>query len=268
MTPTTGILNFFPDGDIVMVGAKLVHTFGPGAPDKRHYDREPGVRPTPRQRILMGDGFTLEGPRTRQRGKMEAQGFFGTQGARGAAIAIAPDHFLELRASYESIADDGSGSSGKLTSAADRWTGRFKLQFMDEIDGWPVSLGFIASFGRDLNDNGAFYTALPVMREVTQDLAIRAVPKAAFYGNNEELGLGLGGVYAIGRRTNLFAEYTLRNNGDDIWAIGTKTRLKGAPFEIGLHATNAIGAYGVNSMTSQNDPKIVLSVSLLQYLFH
>lgn len=266
-TPTTGVLTMFPDADIVMIGAKLVHTFGKGTPDKPHYDRAPGTVLTSRQQQLAGDGFTLTNPRTRPRGTAEALAFYGMHGNRGAALTLAPDHFLELRASYEEPADDGSGAVNKVFSDAGRWSGRFKLQFMDQADGWPVSLGYIASFGRDRNKRGVFFTALPVMREVTPRLAVMAEPKAAFYGNNEEFGLGLGANFAVSRDISLVGEYTVRNSGEDIWSVGAKTRLRAAPVEIGLHATNAIGSFGVNTMTSQDDPKVVLSVSFLQGLF-
>lgn len=266
-TPTTGVLTFMPDGDLVLIGAKLVHTFGPGAPKKGPYGREPGRRMTPRERILAGDGFTLPGARVRDRGTMELQGFYGLQDVYGGALRLAVDHMVELGLSYESLADDGSGSAAKLTSDADRWTGRFKLQFMDQLDGWPVTLGLVASFGRDREDNGAFYTALPVMREVTEDLAVRVVPEAAFYGDEEQFGLGVSASYAVGRYTNLFGEYTLRDEGDDIWAAGAKARLGRSPFEAGFYATNAIGAFGVNAMTSQEDPRVVLSLSYIPGLF-
>ncbi|MGR3455580.1 hypothetical protein [Pseudooceanicola sp.] len=266
-TPTTGVLAFIPDGDLLLVGAKLVHTFGPGTPKKAPYDRAPGLRMTPRQRILAGDGFTLPGARVRDRGTMELHGFYGMHDSYGGALALAVDHMVELRLSYESIADDGSGAAAKLSSDEDRWTGRFKLQFMDQLDGWPVSLGLIASFGRDLDKNGVFYTALPVMREVNDKLAVRVVPEAAFYGREEQLGLGVSASYAVGRYTNVFGEYTLRDEGDDIWAVGAKARLGRSPFEAGLYATNAIGAFGVNAMTSQEDPRVVLSLSYIQSFF-
>lgn len=266
-TPATGVLNFMPNGDIVLLGARLVHTFGPGALQKRPYGREPGLVRTPRQRILAGDGFTLPGARTRDRGTVELNGFYGMQDAHGAFFAMAVDHNVELRMSYESIADDGSGSSSKLTSAEDRWTGRFKLQFLDQMDGWPVSLAAITSLGRDMDDNGAFYVAMPVMREMTDKLALRVVPEAVFYGSNEEFGLGLGASYAVGRYTNVFGEYTVRDSGDGIWAVGAKARLGRAPFEAGLYATNAIGAFGVNAMTAQEDPRVVFSLSYIDKLF-
>jgi hypothetical protein len=266
-TPTTGVLAFIPDGDLLLVGAKLVHTFGPGTPKKAPYDRAPGLRMTPRQRILAGDGFTLPGARVRDRGTMELHGFYGMHDSYGGALALAVDHMVELRLSYESIADDGSGAAAKLSSDEDRWTGRFKLQFMDQLDGWPVSLGLIASFGRDMDKNGVFYTALPVMREVNDKLAVRVVPEAAFYGREEQLGLGVSASYAVGRYTNVFGEYTLRDEGDDIWAVGAKARLGRSPFEAGLYATNAIGAFGVNAMTSQEDPRVVLSLSYIQSFF-
>ncbi|WP_375688107.1 hypothetical protein [Pseudooceanicola sp. LIPI14-2-Ac024] len=273
-TPATGVLTFFPDGDLLLVGAKVVHTFGPGAPDPGAYDRAPGTVLSPQQAGLAGDGFTLPGPRTRDRGTVVGTAFYGNQGAYGAAVTLAPDHMFEMTASYESIADDGSGSSDKLSSDTNRWTGLVKLQFLDQADNWPVSLSYIASLGRDEDLHGTFYTALPMMREVNDRLALRVVPQAAFYGDTavyigefKEYGLGFGATYSVLPGVNVFGEYTLRNHGDDIWAVGAKGRLGTAPVELGLHATNAIGAYGVNAMTSQEDPRVVLSVSVLGDLF-
>ncbi len=266
-TASTGALTFFPDGDIVMIGAMLTHSFGRGTPKKGPYGRAPDRTLGADQKAMTGEGFTMLGPRTYERGTAVLTAHAGTQGARAASIILAPDHFLELGANIDQLADDGSGASAKLPSSADRWAGTFKLQLMEQFDNAPVSATFFAAFGRDRNLNGTLFVALPLMREVTPKLAIKAEPKLAIYGNNEELGLGIGATYALTPDIRLIGEYTLRNSGDHIWAVGGKARVPGAPIEVGLHATNAIGAFGVNAMTSQSDPKVVLSVAVNSKLF-
>ena len=272
-TPTSGILTFFPNADIVIVGAKLVHTFGPGAPSKAPYGRDPQQVLTPRQRILAGDGFTLSGPRTRGRGAFEAQGYLATQGGRGASLSIAPDHFLELRASYESPANDGSGAVNTVFGDSDRWEGRFKFQLLDQADGWPGSLAVNLALGRDRKERGVFFVSAPMMTSVTKRLALRMEPKVAMYGTpgstrqQTQLGLGLGAVQTVGRYANLLAELTIKDEGDPVWAIGAKTRFARSPLELGIYATNAIGTYGVLGMTPQSDPKIAVTISNVTNLF-
>ncbi|MDF1856312.1 hypothetical protein [Pseudooceanicola sp.] len=267
VTRTTGVLTHFPDGDFLVIGLKFGYTFGRGSSERLPYGRRPETRVTDDQRSFAGDGFTLLGARIRERGTGELTAFGGTHGAYGMRAMLAIDHFTEVGFSYESIANDGSGSIGKLLSGRDRWTGHAKQQFLEQIDGDPVSLALSVSMGRDLNQRGVFFAALPVMRELNSRTAIKLVPKLALYGNNEELGLGFGANFTVSKNITLIGEYTLRNNGAHIWAAGAKARVPNAPIEVSLHATNALGAYGVNSMTSQSDPKIVLSVSLLQKLF-
>ncbi|OWU86256.1 hypothetical protein ATO6_05320 [Oceanicola sp. 22II-s10i] len=266
-TPTTSVLTYFPNGDMVMIGAMLNLTFGRGSPEKPIYDRAPGTTLTSYQTALQSNGFTLQTPRTRDRGTVELHGEIGTDGARAAHVSVSPDHFLELGASYEEVANDGSAAINALPGTTGRWSGTFKLQFMDQVDGFPVSLGYTFQAGRDRQKNGVLYMSLPMMREFGPNFAMTVEPKAAFFGSQEIYAVGLGASYSVTPDIRVIGEYTVRDGGRDIWAIGAKTRVQGMPLDVGLHATNAIGAYGINAMTGQSDPKFGLSISVHNKLF-
>ena len=125
-TPTTGILSYWPSGDEILYGARIVWTPGEG----------PGYRPsyrnlspvTPRQRSLQHDGFTLSSADTHEPGSFAGTAWYGTGDNYGAGIILAPDQDGQMEGYIEQYSNDGSVPAALLPSQNERYMFGLKLR--------------------------------------------------------------------------------------------------------------------------------------------
>ncbi len=260
-TPATYILPLFPDGRQLLFGAKLVYTPGRGAGYRPNYRGISPRPPSPRDRQLELDGFTLASGDTLSPGTLVGTGIFATGGDIGGALFLSPDYDGQVEAMIERYAHDGSVPPSSSAGKVARYMLGAKLRFMDQNNGSPLSLSARALLGRDLNLVGVFYFGLPMTYKLNQRLALMLNPKLSFFGKQRKYGVGFGANYELFKGFQLIAEVTPVSGYErTVWAAGIRYSSAKSPVIVDLHATNAIGRYGLGSMIGQSSVKIALGI--------
>ena len=108
-----------------------------------------------------------------------------------------------------------------------------------------------------------FYLGVPIGYKVNDRLALTAQPKLAFYGPTRKYGLGLGVNYQLFNGFQLIGEVTPVSGGAaSVWAAGMRYFVPNSGAIVDLHATNAIGRYGLGTMVAQTSIKIALGLRM------
>lgn len=258
-TPTTSMLAFIPDGDQFLLGARLTY-----APDVVGYGasfrRSPSVPLSQRDTQLLWDGLTLETASTLPPTTLSLSAGLGTSGNNRVLLAygLTPDLQLELLAEQfggsDSVSSDESAGPGMKLGPGVR------LRFLDQVQGDPVSLALRVLGVRTLDSNprvGTLYASLPVVYQASPELALFFTPKAAFFGNDDQVGLGLGLNYALTEQLQVIGEVTPVLDGEHtVWSAGLRYHHPGSNLGVDLYGSNAIGQNGLGSLVAESGTNI------------
>lgn len=264
-TPATRILGHWPEGDDLLIGAKL--TWTPGEFNGLRSSYQPLRTLTAREISLQRNGFTLPSVDTYEPGTLAGRAWYGSGDNYGVGLALAPDQHGQVEFYAESYSDDGSVPAGLLPSNADeRYMVGAKLRFLDQNLGDPFSFSARLLGGRDLDTNaagnGVLYGEAIVGYKVSPRVAVTAVGKVAAFGNNEYYGLGLGANFELFEGLELIGEVTPTDGANGtVWAAGARYTIGQSGWSVDAHASNAIGHNGLGSMIAQDDVKYALSVT-------
>ncbi len=268
VTPATGIITFWPDGDEPLFGLKVHYT--PNARFPSTY-RAAAPEPTARDRQLQQDGFILSSAGVIEPGEVRLAAAGGDQDAWSGAAAFSPDRDFQIDAVVEQPADDGSVPAAlNPTPGKSRWMAGGRIRVLDQNAGDPVSFSMRVLGGRDFENQsvGVLYVAAPLSYEFNDRLALTAQPAAGAFGNTEVFGLGLGANVEVADGVQLIGEVTPVSDGQDaVWAAGARYSSRDGRFSVDLSATNALGRNGYGTLVAQDSTRYSLGVSITTGLF-
>ena len=263
-TPATSVMTFWPDGDDVLAGARLIYT--PGANRPVSY-RSLSLPPTTRQVNLQQDGFTLGSADTLEPGMLRTDVWGGNDSNQGVSLSFSPDRDGEIQVIFEKYSDNPTADQDLVPTTSVRYMVGPKLRFMDQNNGNLFSLTGRMLYGRQINSDptkvGVFYTDLIANYKTRNGFSFTASPKIGAFGNNELVGFGMGVNYGFDNGLELIAEVTpIGRDGDEAtWAAGARYHLGKSGFTVDAQATNAIGRHGIGSMVAQDDTRFALTLS-------
>ena len=262
VTPATSVLTFWPEGDEVLAGARLVYT--PGAKRQVSYLGVP-AQVTRREENLQQDGLILMSADVLEPGKMRIGGWYGSNNNAGVMLGFSPDQDFEVQAIFEQPSDSPSAPSSLIPTTVIRYMIGGKLRFMDQNSGNPFSLGARVLFGRQMDNQpgkGVFFAEAAASFKTASGLTLTANPKASGWGGTRIAGLGLGLNYAVTDGLDLIAEATpVFLDGDKMtWAAGMRYTASSG-FSVDANVTNAIGRNSIFSMIGQDDVRVSLMLS-------
>ncbi|MBO9400333.1 DUF1302 family protein [Shimia sp. R9_3] len=263
-TPATSVMTFWPDGDDVLAGARLIYT--PGANRPVSY-RSLSLPPTTRQVNLQQDGFTLGSADTLEPGRLRTDVWGGNDNNQGVSLSFSPDRDGEIQVIFEKYSDNPTADQDLVPTTSVRYMVGPKLRFMDQNNGNTFSLTGRMLFGRQIDSAplkvGVFYTDLIANYKTRNGFSFTASPKIGAFGNNELVGFGMGVNYGFDNGLELIAEVTpIGRDGDEAtWAAGARYHLGKSGFTVDAQATNAIGRHGIGSMVAQDDTRFALTLS-------
>ena len=264
MTPATSILTHWPDGDMVLAGARLTWT-----PGSRYPESFRGV-PNPvtaRHRNLQIDGFTVGSADTLEPGTVQASGWYGTDAHSGVALNFSLDRDTEIDLIYENYAEDGTAPAALVPTTEPRYMIGPKLRFMDQNNGDAYSLSGRMLYGRQIEPGvagvGVFYLEILASYKVNDRLVLSMNPQLAGFGNTEIAGVGFGVNYELLDGLDLIAEATAvgLDATTPTWAVGARYNLPNTGLSVDATATNAIGRYGIGTMVAQDNTKFSIGVT-------
>lgn len=265
MTPATSVLTFWPGGDEVMAGMRLIYTPGAKRPETYRASAVPATVP---QSALQQDGFTLGAADVLEPGHMRVSGWYGSDNNAGALLGFSPDRDGEIQLIFEQYSDNPTASAALVPTTEVRYMIGPKLRFMDQNNGNAFSLSARVLYGRQIQGNaqklGVFFVeGMASFQTRDTRMVFTANPKFAAFGTTEIGGLGLGFNYRASDAIELMAEVTpVALDGDDVtWAAGVRYNLANAGFSVDAQASNAIGRFGVGSMVAQDDVRFSLMLS-------
>lgn len=265
MTPATSILTFWPEGDEVLAGMRLIYT--PGAKRPVTY-RASAAPATVRQAQLQQDGFTLGSADVLDPGHMRVSGWYGSDNNGGALIGFSPDQDGEIQVIFEQYSDNPTAPANLVPTTAVRYMIGPKFRFMDQNNGNAFSLAARVLYGRQIESNtqklGVFFAeAMASYKTPGGRFVLTANPKVAAFGNTEIGGLGLGVNFKASDALELIGEVTpvALDGNTATWAAGLRYNFGNSGFSVDARATNAIGHYGVGTMVAQDDVLYSLTLS-------
>lgn len=264
-TPATSILSFWPDGDEVLFGGRIVWTPGKGPRYRPSYQFLGEL--TQRDRDIQANGFTLASADTYDPGIVAAQGWYGTHDNYGAGLVWSPGQHGQIEFYTEHLADDGSVPAGLLASRNQRYMVGAKLRFLDGNSGDPMSLSVRVLGGREINTGtpgaGVIYADATAGFQPTPRLSLIASPKIAAFGNNKVYGLGLGANFDLGNGLQLIGEATpVAGDGNGaVWAAGLRYSVPGMGLDLDLMAGNSVGSNGLGTLIAQDEPRVSLRLT-------
>lgn len=264
MTPATSILTHWPDGDMLLAGARL--TWTPGARYPESFRGAPAPV-TGRQQNLQIDGFTVGSADTLEPGAVLASGWYGSDEHSGVALNFSLDRDTEIDLIFENYADAGTAPAALVPTTELRYMIGPKLRFMDQNNGDAFSLSGRALYGRQIESGaagvGVFYLEGLASYKVNDRLAVSMNPQLAGFGNTEIAGVGFGVNYELLDGLELIAEATAvgLDATTPTWAVGARYNLPNTGFSIDATATNAIGRYGIGTMVAQSEPRYSIGVT-------
>lgn len=263
-SPTSDVATFVPDGDEPVVGVQLTYTPGWGMNDRSSY--RPSRPLTRRERHLTFRGLTLSSADTLEPGIALMTLAKGTNDHYSYGGVFSPDQDLEVGYYVERLSDDGSRDRSRTVGKRDeeRYLAVGKLRFLDQNNGDAISLSGQIQAGREFVSRfGVFYASVPMSYKFPNGVALTAEPKAAFYGDEDLAGIGLGVNYPLWKGLDLIGEVTPMISGDDMtWSLGARYHFGDGPVSIELQATNAIGNYGVGTMIAQDEVRYSAGVNV------
>ncbi|MEC8195365.1 MAG: hypothetical protein VX228_03360, partial [Pseudomonadota bacterium] len=264
ISPGTSTWAFWPDGDHLMVGGRLIYT--PGDKHDESY-RTLSLPATQAQLNPQQDGFTLASAATLDPGLMRTDLWYGSDNNAGASINFSPDRDIELQFIFEQFSDNTTADASLVPTTNVRYMLGPKLRLMDQNNGNPFSLAGRMLYGRQISSSsqkvGVFFTDLTANYKTRNGFSFTASPKVAAWGSKELVGLGLGVGYTFGNGLELMAEATpIARDGDETtWAAGARYHFGRSGFSVDAQVTNAIGRHGIGSMIAQDDPRLAVTLS-------
>ncbi|SFK58972.1 hypothetical protein [Shimia haliotis] len=265
MTPATSILTFWPVGDEVLAGLRLIYTPGAARPDSY---RGVAAPVTPAQKSLQLDGFTLGGADTLEPGTLRFSGWYGSDNNAGVLLGFSPDRDGEIQLIFEQYSDNPTASAGLVPTTDVRFMIGPKLRFMDQNNGNAFSLAGRALYGRRITGfgqkTGVFFAEAMASYQAPNGRAVfTANPKIAAFGNTEIAGVGLGVNIRATDTLDLIAEVTpvALDGSTPTWAAGLRYQLGDSGLSVDAQATNAIGRFGIGSMVAQDDLRVSVMLS-------
>ncbi len=262
MTPATSVLTFWPEGDRVLAGVRLVYT--PGAKRPASYRGIP--KPvTARQAYVQQDGFTLGSADVLDPGKVRVSTWYGSDNHAGAMVGWSPDQDGEIQVIFEQFSDSSSAPAALVPRTDVRYMIGPKIRFMDQNNGNAFSLTGRALYGRSIGSKmlGVFFAEAIASYKAQNGAVFTLNPKLAAFGSTEVGGLGLGVNYEMFNGLELIAEVTPvgLDASTPTWATGLRYNLGRSGFSLDAQATNAIGSYGIGGMVAQDDVRILVTLS-------
>lgn len=270
ISPATGILTFWPEGNEPMFGLNVQYT--PNARFPQTYRPQP-IRPaTTRDRLLQEDGFILSSASVMDAGHGKIYGSGGSDGNWAAGVSLSPDRDFQLDALIEQYALDGSvpGSLNPTPGEARYMVGG-RIRVLDQSHGDPMSWTLRVLGGRDIEDFnvGAIYIASPMSFETSERLALNLNPAVAAFGNTEIFGLGAGVNYELLDGLQVIGEVTGVSQGNaPVWAAGLRHTMSNGLVSLDLSATNSIGRHGLGTLVAQDNVRYSLGVTIATKLFN
>ncbi|WP_353314948.1 hypothetical protein [Shimia sp. NS0008-38b] len=264
VTPATSIMTFWPDGDHILVGGRLVYT--PGDKIDESY-RVLTLPATQAELNAQQDGFTLGTAATLEPGFVRSELWYGSGNNAGASVNFSTDRDTELQFIFEQYSDNSTSKPSIVPTTDVRYMLGPKLRFMDQDNGNPFSLAGRMLYGRQISSDsvkvGVFYTDLIANYKTKSGLSFTASPKIAAWGSTELVGFGMGLGYNFGNGLELMAEVTpIARDGDETtWAAGARYHFGKSGFSVDAQATNAIGRQGIGGMIAQDDTRFTLTLS-------
>ncbi len=263
ISPATGILAFYPDGDTPMYGLRVTYT--PGARLRDTYRPTPLAETSARAMQLQRDGFTVGSAGVLDPGYLRFAASGGSHDNYAVAGALGLDRDLQIEGIIEDFSNDGTLAwADDPTPNSARWMAGGRIRVLDQNNGDAFSLSGRVLGGRDIEtlDVGVLYVAVPASYSVSDRVTLHAEPKFTAFGSIEIVGLGLGLNVELVDGLQALAEVTPVSGGRDlVWAVGGRYDLPGAGLSVDLSATNAIGRYGMGTMVAQDEPRFALSIT-------
>lgn len=263
-TPATRITGFWPDGDSLVIGARLNYTPGRGRGYRPSY-RELGPPAAPRERRLQYHQMLNESADTLDAGRVRIFGLGGGDSHGGGGFSFGLEHDFELGLALEAYSNDGSlRNRTQRPSTGTRVMGTAKLRLLDQSRGDPLSVSGFGSLSRELKTTlGVLYLSLPSAYQVNDTLALLAEPKFGAYQGQRLYGATAGLNFEPFEGVQLIAEAgPIVGATGAVWSVGARAETPFAPVSVEVQASNAIGNYGIGSMIAQDNVRISAGVVL------
>lgn len=265
VTPATSVLTSIPEGSDPSIGVQLNYAPDNGLGYRSSFRDQPPVALSQRDRQLLLDGLTLATANVLEPGTIAITGSVGTDENYNLGLAYSPDDRLQFEVILEDYASDDSVSVDDTAGDSLRYMLGAKIQFLDQLRGDAVSLSGRILGGRDFDEDGTtgvIFAESPVTYQANDQIALFINPKLAAFGDETDVGVGVGVNYEVTPGLQLLGELTPVFGGERVvWSIGTRYKLPQDPLSFDLYGTNAIGRYGLGSLVGQSDPRLGVNIN-------
>lgn len=252
-TPATSLLAFIPNGDDFILGANVKYLFDFNQGYAPRFGNQPVPPLSDRDAQLLLDGFTISSAETLAPDRVRISGGLTTGGNRGVFLAYGLANDLQLEFPIEEYADEGL-SRAETAGSGVKFGPGVKLRFLNQAAGDPVSLSLKVLGVRDFSERprvGTLSAELPIVYQPSPQTALFFSPRAAFSGNTDRIGIGLGINQQIARNVQFIGEFTPVLNGySSIWAAGLRYFEPRSKLGIDVYAGNAVGQSGLGSLVT------------------
>lgn len=265
-TPTTSLLAFIPDGNEVIFGANVKYIFDLGQNYASSFGNKPNIPLSNRGKQLLLDGFTLSSASTLSPDKIRLTAGMTSGGNAkfnfmyGLANDLQLEIPLEKFGNYDNLPDSESFGNGVQFGAG------AKFRFLNQAQGDPFSLSLKVKGVRDFGDPpnfGTLFFELPIVYQNSNKTALFFNPKAAFYRQQERIGLGLGINQVLSDKLQLIGELTPISGYELIWSTGLRYFEPGADLGIDIYASNTSGQNGIGGLIADTTTNIGFNVHWL-----
>lgn len=257
VTPATGILTSIPEGNELLIGARLNYAPDTGLGYRTSFNRTASEPPSNRDYQLAVDGLTLTTANTLEPGRISLSGSIGTEEQYSVGLAYSPSERLQLEAILENFS---SGANPADTAGEDaRYMVGARLQLLDQRQGAPVSASARVLGGRDADGDrtiGVLFAELPITYRMGPGTALFLNPKLAAFGDETFAGVGVGINQKLTGGLQLIGEITPVLDGGPVWAAGMRYSLPRSALSLDVYGTNAVGRNGLGTLIRQSETRL------------
>jgi hypothetical protein len=258
-TPTTSLLAFIPDGNEVIFGANVKYIFDLGQNYASSFGNKPDIPLSNRDKQLLLDGFTLSSASTLAPDQIRLTAGMTSGGNAKFNFMYGLANDLQLEIPVEQFGnDDNLPDSDSFGNGVQIGAGA-KLRFLNQTQGDPFSLSLKVKGVRDFGEPpniGTLFFEIPMVYQNSNKTALFLNPKAAFYKQQERIGLGLGINQVLSDKVQLIGELTPISGHELIWSTGLRYFEPGADLGIDIYASNTSGQNGIGGLIADTSTNI------------
>ncbi len=265
-TPTTSLLAFIPDGNEVIFGANVKYIFDFGQNYAANFGNKPDIPLTNRDRQLLLDGLTLSSSTTLPPDRIRLTTGMTSGGNAKLNLYYGLANDLQLEIPIEQFGNDDNLPDSESFGNAVKIGAGAKLRFLNQAQGDPFSLSLKVKGVRDFGEKpnqGTLFFEMPVVYQNSNKTALFVNPKAAFYQQEERLGLGFGINQVLTDKFQFIGELTPVSGHELIWSTGLRYFESEADLGIDIYGSNTSGQNSIGGLTADTSTNIGFNVHWL-----